>query len=102
MPDRQGAEPVLQFCCRSVAKARFGTPWPCSIWPVPDLADDLERIARHIPHLEAAAADESAPPAARAAVVVELAAWRMALNLAGQDRTVSDTPHRTEATSHGR
>lgn len=63
---------------------------------IADLADDLDRIARHIPHLEAAAVDESAPPAVRAAVAVELAAWRMALDLAGQDRTVPD-PHRTEA-----
>ena len=64
-----------------------------------DLADDLERIARHIPHLEAAARDESALPAARAAVTLELAAWRMALNLAGQDRTdPAVTEHaRTEA-----
>ena len=63
-----------------------------------DLADDLERIARHIPHLEAAARDTSALPAARAAVAIELAAWRMALNLAGQDRTSPDGPEdpRTE------
>jgi hypothetical protein len=67
-----------------------------------DLADDLERIARHIPHLEAAARDMSAAPAARAAVAIELAAWRMALNLAGPDRTtpgVTSDP-RTE-TGHG-
>ena len=52
-----------------------------------DLADGLERIARHIPHLEAAARDESALPAVRAGAADELADWRMALNLAGQDRT---------------
>lgn len=65
-----------------------------------DLADDLERIARHIPHLQAAARDEFALPAARAAVTLELAAWRMALILAGQDRTApAATEHpRTEAT----
>lgn len=65
-----------------------------------DLAGDLERIARHIPHLRAAARDESALPAARAAVALELAAWRMALTLAGRDRTapaVTEHP-RTEAT----
>ena len=67
-----------------------------------DLAADLERIAHHIPHLEAAARDESALPAARAVVTLELAAWRMALNLAGQDRTTPDGPAdpRTETTPH--
>ena len=67
-----------------------------------DLAADLERIARHIPHLEAAARDESALPAARAAVADELADWRMALTLAGQDRTdpaVTSDP-RTETNPH--
>jgi hypothetical protein len=65
-----------------------------------DLTADLDRIARHIPHLESAAADESAPAALRAGVAVELAAWRMALTLAGQDRTdpaVTSDP-RTETT----
>lgn len=52
-----------------------------------DLADDLERIARHIPCLEKAARDETALPYLRAAAAVELTDWRMALNLAGQDRT---------------
>jgi hypothetical protein len=67
-----------------------------------DLADDLERIARHIPHLEAAARDESALPATRAALAIELAAWRMALTLAGQDRMDPDVTSdpRTETTPH--
>lgn len=56
-----------------------------------DLADDLERIARHIPHLEAAARDMSALPATRAALALELAAWRMALTLTGRYRTDPDT-----------
>ena len=67
----------------------------------PDLADDLERIARHIPCLEKAARDETAPPHLRAAALVELAAWRMARDLAGQHRTdpaVTSDP-RTETNS---
>ncbi|MER6942530.1 hypothetical protein ABT294_00780 [Nonomuraea sp. NPDC000554] len=67
-----------------------------------DLTADLERISRHIPCLERAAADESATPAQRAAVAVELAAWRMARDLAEQARMTPDDPEhpRTEA-NHG-
>lgn len=57
---------------------------------MPDLSADLERISRHIPCLERAAADESAPPAVRAAAVVELATWRMAADLAGTERNETE------------
>lgn len=50
-----------------------------------DLSTDLERISRHIPCLERAAADESVPAVVRAAAVVELATWRMAADLAGAE-----------------
>ena len=55
-----------------------------------DLADDLERIAVHIPHVEAAAADMTASPAERAAAGVELAVWRMAKELAEHDRSAAE------------
>jgi hypothetical protein len=57
-----------------------------------DLAEELEQIERHIPHLEAAARDESAPALVRAGVVAELAVWRLAADLAGHDRTASEQP----------
>ena len=71
---------------------------------MPDLAADLERIARirnHIPCLERAAADESAPAEVRerAAEVARLLAASLP-GLSGHSRTVpNDTPTpRTEAT----
>ena len=64
----------------------------------PDLADDLERIAVHIPHVEAAAADMTASPFERAAAGVELAVWRMAKELAEHDRSAAEVTgqHRTD------
>ena len=64
----------------------------------PDLADDLDRIARHIPHVEAAAADLTASPFERAAAGVELAVWRMAKEIAEQDRSAAEATgqHRTD------
>ncbi|MFG1683562.1 hypothetical protein ACGFNP_25560 [Nonomuraea sp. NPDC049269] len=59
-----------------------------------DLADDLERIARHIPHVEAAAADLTASPFERAAAGVELAVWRMAKEIAEQDRSAAQVTDR--------
>jgi hypothetical protein len=52
---------------------------------VHDLAEHLDRIARHIPCLEAAARDESAPALVRAGAEVELRAWRLAADLAALD-----------------
>jgi hypothetical protein len=62
-----------------------------------DLADDLERIARHIPHVEAAASDTTASPFERAAAGVELAVWRMAKEIAEHDRSAAEIArqHRT-------
>jgi hypothetical protein len=59
---------------------------------MPDLAEHLDRIERHIPCLRAAAADPEATPAVRAAVTAELAVWRLAADLAALDRTNSDAP----------
>lgn len=70
---------------------------------MPDLTADLARIERHIPHLEAAAADEDATPQVRAVLTAELAAWRMAARLAGRSRMVSDGSGcaRNETERHG-
>jgi hypothetical protein len=59
---------------------------------MPDLAEHLERIERHLPCLRAAAADPDAPPALRAVVTAELAVWELAAELAALDRTNSDDP----------
>lgn len=59
---------------------------------MPDLAAHLERIERHIPCLEAAALDESAPALVRAGAGLELRAWRLAAELAALDWTNSDAP----------
>lgn len=64
-----------------------------------DLAADLDRIAQHIPCLERAAADESAPAEVRARVAVMARLARSAVNTAGQHRTLTPTL-RTE-TTHG-
>lgn len=64
---------------------------------MPDAA--LARLAAHLPCLEAAAADESAPSAARSRVAavaaltrtaLEAAGHRMAQDAAGQPRMVPD------------
>jgi ABC-type transporter Mla subunit MlaD len=55
-----------------------------------NLAEHLERIERHIPCLEAAALDESAPALVRAVARTELTAWKLAAGLAALDRTNSD------------
>jgi hypothetical protein len=57
---------------------------------MPDLAEHLERIERHLPCLKAAAADPDATPALRAVVTAELAVWELAADLAALDRTNSD------------
>ena len=69
---------------------------------MPDLSTDLDRIARHIPCLDRAAADESAPAELRAAVAAMAQLARSAADLAGQHRTdPSDLElSRTEA-NHG-
>jgi hypothetical protein len=68
---------------------------------MPDLAEHLDRIERHIPCLEAAALDESAPALVRAGAGVELRAWRLAADLAALDRTNSDASGTTRnATEH--
>jgi hypothetical protein len=59
---------------------------------MPDLAADLDRIRAHVGCLVLAAADPDARPAVRAAVNDELAAWRLAADLAGHDRTASERP----------
>lgn len=56
---------------------------------MPDLAADLDRIRAHLDCLERAAADHW-PAALRAGLAVELAAWRMAAEIAELDRTTSD------------
>lgn len=48
-----------------------------------ELADDLERLAQHLPCLEAAAADESGHPVARVWIAAEADALRTALKLLG-------------------
>lgn len=67
----------------------------------PDLADDLKRIARHIPCLDRAAQDESAPAEVRAAVAAMAQLARSAAEVTGQHRTPSDetTDPRTETNS---
>jgi hypothetical protein len=57
---------------------------------MPDLAEHLERIERHLLCLRAAAADPDATPALRAVVTAELAVWELAAELAALDRTNSD------------
>ena len=64
-----------------------------------DLADDLERIARHIPHVEAAAADMTASPFERAAAGVELAVWRMAKECAERDRAAAEIAGQDQTSS---
>lgn len=70
---------------------------------MPDLTDDLERIARHIPCLERAAEDESAPAEVRAAVAAMARLARSAADLLGQDRTDPDVTSdpRTETNNDG-
>jgi hypothetical protein len=66
-----------------------------------DLADDLAVIARirqHLPCLEAAAGDESAPAEVRAAVAAMAQLARSAAEVTGQHRTIPNDlePTRTE------
>jgi hypothetical protein len=68
---------------------------------MPDLAEHLERIERHLLCLRAAAADPDATPALRAVVTAELAVWELAAELAGHDRTNSNVSGTTRnATEH--
>jgi hypothetical protein len=76
---------------------------------MPDLAADLDRIRHHIPCLEAALRDESAPPLVVAAVAAELAAWRLLAELVehqqtdpdGSGTTRSDSEHLETEAGHG-
>jgi hypothetical protein len=67
-----------------------------------DLAADLERIARHIPCLERAAQDESAPAEVRAAVAAMAQLARSAAEAIGKHRPPADNAEhpRTETTPH--
>jgi hypothetical protein len=68
---------------------------------MPDLAEHLDRIERHLPCLRAAAADPDAAPALRAVVTAELAVWELAAELAALDRTNSNASGTTRnATEH--
>lgn len=60
---------------------------------MPDLMSDLSRIAAHIPCLEAAAADESAPPEVRARAAAMAQAARSAVGVSGAGR---NDPERNE------
>lgn len=62
---------------------------------MPDLTPYLSRIAQHIPHLAAAAADPETTSRQRAVLHLELATWRMALRVAEQDGAIRNDSERS-------
>lgn len=60
-----------------------------------DLIADLARLAAHLPCLDAAAADPTAPVEVRSRVAAMAALARTAVNTAEQSGTVRTTPERS-------